>query len=351
MTDIVAATTAYETWLGTAIPLVAADIKTKHEVLANDELKFLRGTYYYWVRSMQTLLPELVQTPTVALVGDLHVENFGTWRDASGVHRWGINDYDELGHGPYAIDLVRLATSGLLVPGLQLGRVDLCRLLVDTWSSAVPSAAVDLDEGNTHHLKHLLPPAKPDSFFDDLETGIAVPHDAIPIEIEAAVLGNVEGWTPQWHAREAGTGSLGHPRYVAVGKDIHGKPKAREAKLLGPLSAIWAGLAEFRADDGLYQRVLDAVHGPSPAFRIDDWQVRRLAPDVLRIDIAGLGAHDEERVVQSMAHALVNVHGIDPSALADARADAAQRGKHWLADSVEVMLTDTHAAWNDWRHR
>jgi len=31
----------------------------------------------------------------VLAVGDLHVENFGTWRDAEGRLIWGVNDFDE----------------------------------------------------------------------------------------------------------------------------------------------------------------------------------------------------------------------------------------------------------------
>ena len=33
--------------------------------------------------------------PAVLAVGDLHTENFGTWRDAEGRLIWGINDFDE----------------------------------------------------------------------------------------------------------------------------------------------------------------------------------------------------------------------------------------------------------------
>ena len=47
-------------------------------------------------------------------VGDLHVENFGTWRDAEGRLIWGVNDFDEVVTLPYTQDLVRLATSALL---------------------------------------------------------------------------------------------------------------------------------------------------------------------------------------------------------------------------------------------
>ena len=44
-------------------------------------------------------------------VGDLHVENFGTWRDAESRLVWGINDFDEACCLPYTQDLVRLAAS------------------------------------------------------------------------------------------------------------------------------------------------------------------------------------------------------------------------------------------------
>ena len=47
-------------------------------------------------------------------VGDIHLENFGTWRDEEGRLIWGVNDYDEAAEMPYILDLVRLATSAAL---------------------------------------------------------------------------------------------------------------------------------------------------------------------------------------------------------------------------------------------
>jgi uncharacterized protein (DUF2252 family) len=44
-------------------------------------------------------------------VGDLHVENFGTWRDVEGRLVWGINDFDDANVIPYTGDLVRFAAS------------------------------------------------------------------------------------------------------------------------------------------------------------------------------------------------------------------------------------------------
>ena len=49
-------------------------------------------------------------------VGDLHLENFGTWRDEDGRLVWGVNDFDEAATMPYTLDLVRLVTSIQLAP-------------------------------------------------------------------------------------------------------------------------------------------------------------------------------------------------------------------------------------------
>jgi uncharacterized protein (DUF2252 family) len=58
--------------------------------------------------------PELERAPHLLSVGDLHVENFGTWRDSDGRLVWGGNDFDEACSFPYTMDLVRLAASALL---------------------------------------------------------------------------------------------------------------------------------------------------------------------------------------------------------------------------------------------
>ena len=41
-------------------------------------------------------LPEVHPRPGSPIVGDLHVQSFGTWRDHEQVRRWGVDDRDEL---------------------------------------------------------------------------------------------------------------------------------------------------------------------------------------------------------------------------------------------------------------
>src|ERR1700733_6813573 len=109
--SIISATRDYESWVGRQIPLVAHDLDLKHQRMAEAVFPFLRATFYRWVQLWREICPERAATPKLRAVGDLHIENFGTWRDAEGRLVWGINDFDEVYSMPYSMDLVRLATS------------------------------------------------------------------------------------------------------------------------------------------------------------------------------------------------------------------------------------------------
>jgi uncharacterized protein (DUF2252 family) len=91
--DVKLATKAYEVWLSKKIPLIEADLKLKHQRMAEDVFQFLRATFYRWAQLWPEACPELVSLPSVLGVGDLHVENFGTWRDWEGRLIWGVNDF------------------------------------------------------------------------------------------------------------------------------------------------------------------------------------------------------------------------------------------------------------------
>ena len=112
--NIVKATRKFEDWLGLHIRIVAPDLRYKHEQMAASLFSFFRATFYRWVQVWPEVCPELDRVPHLLSVGDLHVENFGTWRDSDGRLIWGVNDFDEASLFPYTMDLVRLATSALL---------------------------------------------------------------------------------------------------------------------------------------------------------------------------------------------------------------------------------------------
>jgi len=113
-TTIKQSTAAYEHWLKTQLggELVDDGLKLKHDRMAEEPFPFLRATYWRWAETILDICPDLADAPVVLAVGDIHLENFGTWRDVEGRLVWGVNDFDEAAEMPYALDLVRLATSG-----------------------------------------------------------------------------------------------------------------------------------------------------------------------------------------------------------------------------------------------
>ena len=85
-------------------------LKKKHRKMADGAFPFLRATFYRWVEQWPEVCPRLAERDEDVLlaVGDLHVENFGVWRDSRKRLVWGINDFDEACELPFTSDLVRL---------------------------------------------------------------------------------------------------------------------------------------------------------------------------------------------------------------------------------------------------
>src|SRR5215471_12638948 len=108
------ATEQYEAWLGRRLRLLQPDLDLKHREMRGTPFPFLRATYYRWAQTWAGICGAAAKAPKVLAVGDLHIENFGTWRDIDGRLIWGINDFDEAYPLPYTLDLVRLATSAHL---------------------------------------------------------------------------------------------------------------------------------------------------------------------------------------------------------------------------------------------
>src|SRR5947209_4307453 len=93
--NAVKTTRHFEEWLGHHTDVVNKDLRVKHLNMKMGIFLFLRATFYRWAQIWPKVCPDLAKGPLVLAVGDLHVENFGTWRDAEGRLTWGVNDFDE----------------------------------------------------------------------------------------------------------------------------------------------------------------------------------------------------------------------------------------------------------------
>src|SRR5580698_755522 len=138
--NIIEATKSYETWLAGLIPLIREDLQFKHDEMRRDLFSFLRATYYRWAQVWPDVCPELAHDAVVLAVGDLHVENFGTWRDVDGRLVWGVNDFDEAFPMSYVNDLVRLAVSAHLAAEtrhIPLEHKDICDSLLEGYTDSM----------------------------------------------------------------------------------------------------------------------------------------------------------------------------------------------------------------------
>ncbi len=87
--------------------------------MAEGPYGFFRGTFHLFARDVLNKsyepLPLLSGTGIeMDLVGDIHSENYGTYKAADGLVHYDINDFDETTQGRFDFDVCRLVTSLLL---------------------------------------------------------------------------------------------------------------------------------------------------------------------------------------------------------------------------------------------
>lgn len=118
------------------VDLTAEALRRKVLALAATPFQFFRATFHLMARDLFDDRVPLAQSlaPEGLIVGDLHLENFGVYRGASGTMVFDVNDFDDVGVGPLDVDLKRLCTSALLLPGLSQDiRVGAARAIAEAW--------------------------------------------------------------------------------------------------------------------------------------------------------------------------------------------------------------------------
>ncbi len=350
------ATASYEKWLASHTPLVPSDLRHKHKLMRHSAFEFFRGTFYRWMQLWPAICPVPNTAPRLLAVGDLHVENFGTWRDAEGRLIWGCNDFDEAHTFPYTLDLVRLATSAHLASEanhLAIRRRDASDVILDGYRDALKVGGKPFVLGEHHVWLRQIAYARlrdPVHFWrrmeqqppwkgplpPDARRGLEamLPERKMPCEIKRRV---------------AGIGSLGHRRVVFIA-DHSGGRIAREAKALVPSACVWA--RQQPPGQVHYSEILDrSVRVRDPFVRVqDNWVFRRLAADCSRIELFMLPAErDEERLLYAMGWETANVHLGSRAAIPAVLRDLKRRPARWLHHASKAMAVATKRDWKDYR--
>jgi hypothetical protein len=355
--NVVKATRRFEAWLGRHIRILQKDLDLKHAAMNSDAFRFLRATYYRWAQIWPEVCRELNEAPSVLAVGDLHVENFGTWRDIEGRLVWGVNDFDETHSLSYANDIVRLAVSAHLAAEaghLPLDRKDICDAILDGYQTNLHQGGKPFLLGENHGWLRNMAEGElrdPVVFWKKM--------DALPTLRKKAPVSAIEAIDHLMPARDlryrvahrvAGLGSLGHERYVAIA-DWCGAKIAREAKALAPSACHWAENEKGPAEI-LYQTLLShSVRCPDPFVQLRGrWIVRRLSPHCSRIELRQIKVQGVEmRLLHAMGWETANIHlGTRSSAKAILRHLQKQKGR-WLHAASEDMLSAVQEDWKAWK--
>jgi hypothetical protein len=353
--NISKATRKYERWLGEQLELVPRDLKLKHQKMADSVFEFLRATFYRWAQVWPKVCDASARAPAVMAVGDLHIENFGTWRDAEGRLVWGINDFDECFPLAYTNDLVRLATSAYLAideSRLAIASKEAAQALLGGYRNGLrqegkPFVLADTPTALREMVRFRL--GDPDKFWRHLERqprAKKLSRKAAKTLIDSLPQ---RGLPMRVVHRIAGLGSLGRQRYVALAQ-WRGAKVAREIKATAPSACVWAGKVRNCPKNVVARLLKQAVRCPDPFLSVTDhWVVRRLSPDCSRIELSELPRRrDERHLLWAMGFETANIH-LASGRRAEVLHDLASRNKDWLPTATEKMVRAVRHDWKQWK--
>jgi len=357
--NIVKATKKFEDWLARHIPIVGPDLRFKHEQMAAALFPFFRATFYRWVQVWPEVCADLDRVPHILSVGDLHVENFGTWRDTDGRLVWGVNDFDEACVYPYTMDLVRLATSALVAAReehLTMKPKESVAAILAGYEQEMEEGGCPFILGERHEWLRAIAESKlrdPVVFWQKLDR-LPTAKGEIPESAREAIehLLPEPGMPYRLARRVAGLGSLGRVRLVGIAEWKGGRV-AREAKALLPSALYWLNPKRAPAEI-LYGAILRrAVRCPDPYVQMrGHWIVRRLSPHCSRIELEALAtSRGECRLLEAMGRETANIHlGTEEKRRAILK-DLRGRKGNWLVGAAQAMADAMEKDWRVWRER
>ena len=331
--------------------------------MAEGVFTFLRATYYRWIQIWfeEDDFKPLRKAQEVLSVGDLHNENFGSWRDIGGRLNWGINDCDEAHRLAYTADLVRLVTSAYLacesgysvVPMETIG----AHVLAGYKSGLSQGGGAIVLAEERPWLRELIENnlKDPGKFWEKL-TGLPARTEAVPPEARQAIERMLPkpGVKYKVSDRLAGRGSRERLRILALIK-LDGSNAAREVKALTVSSSSLQWLNNKKEPDSniYYNDILDnAIRSLDPFVRaFGGWLVRRLSPDYVRIDLSSLDSENLlGQVLNAMGWETANVHLGSRAAIKDVLKDLKNRDEEWLPSAANKMLEFLQDDFSEWRN-
>lgn len=313
----------------------------KRRKMMQSAFAWYRGTGdLFYARWLKALLA--IEAPSVWLNGDMHLENFGTYRGDNRLTYFDIGDFDDACRGPAVIDLLRFLT-GIILAAPELGLSRKAARALASYGLGRYWAA--LSDGKARWLERRTANGAIGDLLNDLErrsqadllekrtiirngkrrlrfdTGKAIklPRDEATQVIEALDRFARKRAHPGFFEvqdvaqRVAGLGALGRPRYVVLLKGNGGKDGQTLIDLKSqPGSVLSSALEKMRHKQPTFaneaRRVVAVEYqlpAAAPAFLTDlkigktAFTFRELQPDQDKLEVvhlAGDSARREEAI-------------------------------------------------------
>jgi uncharacterized protein (DUF2252 family) len=113
----------------------------KYVKMQKNAFAFFRGTCHLFYQDLPAT-SSLNSAPPVWICGDLHLENFGTYKGDDRQIYFGINDFDEGVLAPFTWDLARLLTSIFLLPIDRSDRQQLAATYLTSYTNILSTGKI-----------------------------------------------------------------------------------------------------------------------------------------------------------------------------------------------------------------
>lgn len=375
-------------------------LEKKYVKMADHAFSFLRGSCHLFYQSLPAL-PLLRQGPLAWSCGDLHFENFGSYKGDDRLVYFDVDDFDEAALAPASWDLLRLLTS--IECGAQTLRASPAQArqvrqsCLDAYCAALAKGKPlwverDTARGLVRHLLADLKNRKRAAFLDK-RTRPGNGHrvlrkdggkDLPLLPGQSEMVGDFMG---EFAARQvqpgffrvldvarriAGTGSLGVPRFVILvegkgspdGNYLLDLKQARPSALLAPLQQLGIPPSDWPDEATRIATVQDRMQAVDHAFlhavkvnlggHGQPFILRELQPSEDRVDFKQWGddlAQLEQVVAtmgQCLAWAQLRAAGRGGAAGADALIELALRSD-WQDDLLRAATQMTALTQLQWQ--
>ncbi len=356
-------------------------VRLKYEVMAENAFRFFRGTcHLFYERITKMVLPK---SPLAWICGDLHLENFGSFKGHNHLIYFDLNDFDEGMLAPALWEVLRLVTSifvafGTLAIGEEQG-MSLALLFMNRYAETLSKGkAVAIDPRTAKGIvKKFLKHAQAKPYEELLEKRTKIKgkkvllslsherHFKLAKTLKKELITHLSNWlannseSPYNYVvkdvvfRFAGTGSVGVKRYLFLLKSNKVKNdyllldmKQSFASSLQPYSTTLQPLWQDEADRILsiqerMQNVTPALLGRSQ-FKGDCYVLQELQPveDTFDFSITSGNYRTMWQAVADMAvltaSAQLRSGGRDGSAIIDELKEFGQTVGHWREDLLTL---------------